>query len=62
MDDRYVLVDLFNTSLMSQGRRTIGHYRRVFDALEQVGTTDFDKILIKYQKMYARMLLPDAAA
>lgn len=58
MDDRCVLVDLFNASLMSRGRRTVRHYLRVFDALERVGTTEIAPILDKYQVLYARMLLP----
>jgi transcriptional regulator with XRE-family HTH domain len=62
MDDRCVLVDLFNTSLMSRGRRVVRHYRNVFDALERAGTTDISRILTKYQRLYAQMLLPDAAA
>jgi len=61
MDDRCVLVDLFNTSLMSRGRRTVRHYQRVFDAIERIGTTRIDPILDEYQGLYARMLLPSPA-
>nr|WP_296071924.1 helix-turn-helix transcriptional regulator [uncultured Actinoplanes sp.] len=60
MDDRCVLVDLFNTSLMSRGRRTVRHYRRVFDALEESGTAEIHDILDKYRRIYARRLA-DAA-
>lgn len=60
MDDRCVLVDLFNTSLMSRGRRTVRHYRRVFDAIHRAGTSDISPILERYQQRYARMLLPQA--
>jgi transcriptional regulator with XRE-family HTH domain len=56
MDDRCVLVELFNTSLMSRGRRTVRHYRRVFDALEESGTAEIDEILDKYRRIYARRL------
>jgi len=62
MDERCVLVDLFNTSLISRGRRTVGHYRRVFDALESVGTPDIGDVLERYQRFYARRLLPDPTA
>jgi transcriptional regulator with XRE-family HTH domain len=62
MDDRCVLVDLFNTSLMSRGRRTVRHYQRVFDALEESGTGDITGILDKDRRIYARRLLPDATA
>jgi transcriptional regulator with XRE-family HTH domain len=56
MDDRCVLVDLFNTSLMSRGRKTVRHYRRVFDALEESGTEDIGGLLDKYRRIYARKL------
>jgi hypothetical protein len=61
MDDRCVLVDLFNTSLMSRGRRTVRHYQRVFDAIERNATAEIFPILDGYQNLYARMLLPGAA-
>jgi transcriptional regulator with XRE-family HTH domain len=61
MDDRCVFVDLFNTSLMSRGRRTVRNYRRVFDAIERVGTTDIAPLLDRYQRLYVSMLLPGAA-
>ena len=42
MDDRNVVVDLFNTSMLSRGRRIAGHYRLVFDALDGVATGDIE--------------------
>jgi transcriptional regulator with XRE-family HTH domain len=62
MDDRCVLVDLFNQSLMSRGRRTIRHYQRVFDTLEDSGTEQIGDILDKYRHIYARRLLPESVA
>jgi transcriptional regulator with XRE-family HTH domain len=62
MDDRCVLVDLFNTSLMSRGRRIVRHYQRVFDALEGAGVLEIDPILDRYQDRYARILLPREVA
>jgi transcriptional regulator with XRE-family HTH domain len=56
MDDRCVLVDLFNTSLMSRGRADVGLYRRVFDALEEQGTTEIDPILDRYLDHYLDLL------
>jgi transcriptional regulator with XRE-family HTH domain len=61
MDDRVVLIDLFDTSLMARSRRTIRHYQRVFDALERVGTADIAAIVDKYRQIYARRLLSGAA-
>jgi transcriptional regulator with XRE-family HTH domain len=62
MDDRYVFVDLFNTSLMSRGRRTIRHYQRAFDALERIGTTEIMPILDRHQDVYARLSLSGTPA
>ncbi|MEV0897100.1 helix-turn-helix transcriptional regulator [Actinoplanes sp. NPDC049802] len=56
-DDRCVLVDLFNTSMISRGRRIVRSYRRVFDAIERVATTDVEPLLERYQTHYARLLL-----
>lgn len=56
MDDRCVLVDLFNTSLMSRGRSDVGLYRQVFDALEEQGTTDIDPMLDRYLDHYLDLL------
>jgi transcriptional regulator with XRE-family HTH domain len=56
-DDRWVSVDLFNTVVMSKGRKTVLEYRRVFDALENVARADIDELLDRYQVHYARMLL-----
>jgi len=55
-DDRNVFVDLFNTSLMSRGRRTAGHYRRVFDSLDAVATGEIDPVLDDFEKRYIRRL------
>ncbi|MET7396949.1 helix-turn-helix transcriptional regulator [Dactylosporangium sp. NPDC005572] len=61
-DDRWVIVDLFNASVLSKGRRTVHTYRRVFDALEGVASTEIGDLLDDYQARYARMLLPDSIA
>lgn len=61
LDDRVVIVDLFNTGLMSRGRRTARHYRRVFDALDSIATSEIDPILDLCQKRYIGML-PHTAA
>ncbi|MCM4084777.1 helix-turn-helix domain-containing protein [Paractinoplanes hotanensis] len=61
MGDRCVMIDLYNTGLLSRGRQTIRYYRRVFDAYESVATSDIEPILDAHQKRYVR-LLPGAAA
>jgi transcriptional regulator with XRE-family HTH domain len=52
LDDRCVLVDLFNTTLMSRGRSDIRLYREVFDSIELQATTDIDPILDRYLDFY----------
>jgi transcriptional regulator with XRE-family HTH domain len=58
LDDRMVLVDLFNTAITSHGRVDIGIYRRVFDEFEAEAVDDIDSILDKYQRIYAQLSLP----
>lgn len=61
-DERWVSVDLFNTSLQSNGRKTVRSYHGVFDALERAALTDVDDLFDRYQARYARMLLPNSVA
>jgi transcriptional regulator with XRE-family HTH domain len=61
-DDRWVSVDLFNTSLKSNGRRTVQSYRSVFDALERAAETDVDDLLDRYQEAYAHLMLSRSVA
>jgi transcriptional regulator with XRE-family HTH domain len=56
MDDKSLIVDLFNTGLLSRGRRMVGHYRRVFEGLDGIATSDIDSILDDYEKRYLRRL------
>jgi len=52
LDDRYVMVDLFNTTMMSRGHADTSLYRQVFDNLEEAGTTEIDDVLDKYFEIY----------
>ncbi|BFU45437.1 helix-turn-helix domain-containing protein [Krasilnikovia sp. MM14-A1004] len=61
-DNRWVSVDLFNTSVMSKGHRTVRIYRRAFDALERVALTDAVDLLDHYQARYVRMMLQNSVA
>ncbi|MCU7730330.1 helix-turn-helix transcriptional regulator [Actinoplanes sp. KI2] len=58
-DDRWVSVDLFNSTLKARGAKIVHTYRRVFDLLEAVALPDAGNILNDYEKRYARMLLPN---
>jgi transcriptional regulator with XRE-family HTH domain len=61
MDDRYVFLDLFNTSLLSGGRGTVKSYRQVFDVLERSATTLTEPILQRYQRHYAKLSIEEIA-
>jgi transcriptional regulator with XRE-family HTH domain len=52
MDDRRVLVDLFNTTLMSRARSVVRTYRGIFDSLKARSTTDVEPILDRYADVY----------
>jgi transcriptional regulator with XRE-family HTH domain len=54
-DDKLVVVDLYNTGLISRSRRDAESYRRVFGALEE-HATDIEPVLDKYQALYIEML------
>ncbi|HEV7960920.1 MAG TPA: Scr1 family TA system antitoxin-like transcriptional regulator, partial [Actinoplanes sp.] len=52
LDDRYVMVDLYNTTMMSRGRADTSLYRQVFDNLEEAGTVEIDQVIDKYFEIY----------
>jgi transcriptional regulator with XRE-family HTH domain len=62
LDDRCVIIDLFNTELMSRGRSDTQLYRQVFDSLERISTTDIDGILDKYLNIYLDLSRPGSSA
>jgi transcriptional regulator with XRE-family HTH domain len=55
LDDRLVVVDLYNTGLISRSRRDVQSYRRVFDALSEQAT-DIEPFLDMYRALYIEML------
>jgi transcriptional regulator with XRE-family HTH domain len=52
VDDRWLAVDLFNTSLTSTGKDDIRLYREVFDELWATGSGDVGPILAEYARRY----------
>jgi transcriptional regulator with XRE-family HTH domain len=52
LDDSCVVVDVFNTAMMSLGREDVKSYRKVFDLLEQSATADVGPLLDKYRLRY----------
>jgi transcriptional regulator with XRE-family HTH domain len=59
LDDACVIVDVFNTGLVGRGARDLITYRRIFDQLEAVATTDPEPMLRKYRDVYLRELTRD---
>jgi transcriptional regulator with XRE-family HTH domain len=55
IDDKLVVVDLYNTGLSSRSRRDVESYRRVLDILEE-SATDIGPVLDGYQDLYIDML------
>jgi transcriptional regulator with XRE-family HTH domain len=52
MDDRRILVDLFNTTLMARRQQIVRAYRQIFDTLRVGSTTDIEPILDRYADRY----------
>jgi hypothetical protein len=52
LDDKHVVIDLYNTIVVTQGKSDITLYRQVFDALEAAATQDIEPILEEYRGMY----------
>ena len=52
MDDKLVIIDAFNTTLISRGRNDAQRYRQLFDAFEEQARTDIAGILARYRKLY----------
>ncbi|MCM4083231.1 helix-turn-helix domain-containing protein [Paractinoplanes hotanensis] len=54
-DDDLVIVDLYNTGLLSRSHKDVESYRRIFDALEKQ-STDVVPLLDEYEANYIRLL------
>jgi transcriptional regulator with XRE-family HTH domain len=52
LDDRYVVIDLFNTIVVARSESDLRLYREVFDAVHRVATTDLDPTMEKYRRLY----------
>jgi len=58
LDDRLVLVDVFNTVLTTRGRSDVELYRDVFERLEQNATAEIDPILDRHLEHYLDLARP----
>jgi transcriptional regulator with XRE-family HTH domain len=52
LDDRLVIVDVYNTLLTTRGQSDIATYVRAFESFERLATTEIDPILDRYHDMY----------
>jgi hypothetical protein len=50
-----VIIDLYNTVVVTHGESDIRLYRHVFDALESRATRDIEPIIEKYRQRYLRL-------
>ena len=52
LDDRSVVIDVFNASLIANGAQDVTLYRYVFDRLDAVATDEIGPILDRYRRHY----------
>jgi hypothetical protein len=55
LDNRAVIIDLFNTIVVTRGQSDVRLYRQVFDALEGSATRDIEPILDRYRRKYLEL-------
>ncbi|GAA2713830.1 helix-turn-helix domain-containing protein [Actinoplanes palleronii] len=55
LDDSCIVIDVFNTAMISRGHDDITAYRRVFDELEKIATADVAPLLEKYRRHYREL-------
>lgn len=51
-DERWVVIDLFNTAVTSPGAEDVRRYIRVFDELWEAATAEVEPILAEYARRY----------
>jgi hypothetical protein len=54
-DDKLIVIDAYNTGLISRGRSDVESYRRVFDEFE-AHATDIEPLLDKYEALYVEQV------
>jgi hypothetical protein len=55
VDDRHVIIDLFNTIAVTEGPSDLRLFREIFDALEGSATQDIRPILDRYRHHYLEL-------
>ncbi len=56
LDDDLVLVDVYNTGLMSRGAVDVATYRQVFDIYQARAISDIEPVLARYEDIYLEQL------
>lgn len=56
LDDNSVVVDVYNSSIITTGSQDIALYRYVFDRLDASATSEIDPILSRYRRHYLDLL------
>lgn len=55
LDEQWLFIDLFNTSLTSRGASDIQVHRQLFDRMQGIASLDIDRILDRYAALYLRL-------
>ena len=55
LDDKRVVIDLYNTTVIAEATADVALYRRVFDDLQAQATQDVEPILDKYRRIYLKL-------
>lgn len=55
LDDEHVIIDLFNTIVVTRGRSDVRLFSHVFEELERRATREIDPILDKYRRHFLRL-------
>ncbi|MBL7261946.1 helix-turn-helix domain-containing protein [Paractinoplanes lichenicola] len=56
LDSKCVVIDVYNSSIITTGAQDIALYRHAFDRLDESATSDIDPILDKYRRHYRNLL------
>jgi hypothetical protein len=54
LDDKRVIIDLYNTIVVTRGRSDLRLYRNIFDAFESQATRNIKPILDRYRRQYLK--------
>jgi hypothetical protein len=61
IDDQFVILDTFNTSLASAGEADTRIYRQIFESFEDQSVAEIDTVLRRYQDHYTKLLVAEGS-